>query len=64
MGTFADKANFDYRLSFADQRKQRFRFSVCRNQTEVCRFRFPFAANKWKLFFSVSFVFRFRLSVC
>jgi hypothetical protein len=29
-------------------------FSVCRHQTEVCRFRFPFAANKWKLPFSVS----------
>ncbi len=30
-----------------------FRFSVCRKQREVCRFRFPFAENKRKLPFSV-----------
>jgi hypothetical protein len=51
MGTFAEKANFEYRLSFADQRKQRFRFpfaetkrkfaisfSVCSKQMEVVVF--------------------------
>jgi hypothetical protein len=36
MGTFAETAIFDYRLSFADQRKQ------------TSRFPFPFAANKRK----------------
>jgi hypothetical protein len=30
-----------------------FLVSICSQQTEVCRFRFPFAANKQKLLFSV-----------
>jgi hypothetical protein len=49
----------DYHLSFANQGKQTlFSVSVGSKQTEVCHFRFPFAANKWKLPFSVSFIFR------
>jgi hypothetical protein len=35
-----------------------FYFKVCRKQTEICRFCFPFAANKRKLTFSVGSVFR------
>jgi hypothetical protein len=45
MGTFAETANVDYRLLFADQGNN-FPFSVCRKQMEVCHFRFLFAANK------------------
>jgi hypothetical protein len=45
MGTFAETANINNRLSFADQGKQ----------TSV--FRFPFATNRQKLPFSVSTVF-------
>jgi hypothetical protein len=48
MGTFAETAFVDYRVSFADQGKQT-SVSVGSKQTEVCRFRFPFAANKQKL---------------
>jgi hypothetical protein len=40
VGTFAEKANFDYRFLFADQGKQ-------------TRFPFPFAVNNRKLPFSV-----------
>jgi hypothetical protein len=59
MGTFAKTAIVDYHLSFANQGKQTlFSVSVGSKQTEVCHFRFPFAANKWKLPFSVSFIFR------
>jgi hypothetical protein len=37
-------------------------FSACGGkQTEVCRFRFPLAANKLELSFSVSFVFRVHI---
>jgi hypothetical protein len=58
MGMFAETAVVDYRLSFADQGKKfPFSASVCRIHTEVSRFRFPFAANKWKSPFSVSSVF-------
>jgi hypothetical protein len=39
-------------LPFADQGKQ-----TSFTQTKVCCFRFPFAANKWKLPFSVNSVF-------
>jgi hypothetical protein len=59
MGTFAETAIVDYRLSFADQGKQT-SVSVCSKQTEVCRFRFPFVENKRKLPFSVSSDFRLR----
>jgi hypothetical protein len=45
MSIFAETANIDYRLSFADQGKQTFLS------------RFPFATTKWKLLFSVSPVF-------
>jgi hypothetical protein len=57
MGTYAETAIVDYRLSFADQEKQTF-VSICSKQIEVCRFRFPFAENRRKLPFSVSSVFR------
>jgi hypothetical protein len=39
-----------------------FPFSVCSKQTEVCRCRFPFAANKRKFLFTVSSVFYLRNS--
>jgi hypothetical protein len=46
MGTFAETAIVDYRLSFAHwENKLLFSISVCSKQTEVSRFRFPFAAN-------------------
>jgi hypothetical protein len=45
MSRFAETAILYYRLSFADQGKRTF-VSVCSKQTEVCRFRFPFAENK------------------
>jgi hypothetical protein len=55
MGMFAETANVDYRLSFADQGKQtvvfRFRF-----QLTMGHLSFPFGANKWKLAFSISSV--------
>jgi hypothetical protein len=40
-------------LSFANQEKQTSVFCFRLQQTEVCRFRFPFAENKWKLPFSI-----------
>jgi hypothetical protein len=54
MGTFVKTAIVNYRLSFA---AFPFSVSVCSKQTEVCRFRFPFAANKRKSPVSVSYVF-------
>jgi hypothetical protein len=50
MGTFAETAIVDYRLSFADQGKKTsiYRFRL-QQQTEVCRNRFPFASYKQKL---------------
>jgi hypothetical protein len=54
---FAETAILDYSLSRADQgKKLPFPVSVCSKQTEVCRFHFPFAANKRKLPFSVGSV--------
>jgi hypothetical protein len=43
MGTFAETAIVDYRLSFADQKTNKLPFtvSICSKQTEVCRFHFP-----------------------
>jgi hypothetical protein len=46
--------------SLTIENKLPFSVSVCSKQTEVCRFRFPFAANKRKLPFSVSSVFRLQ----
>jgi hypothetical protein len=61
MGMFAETAN--YRLSYPIKKnKLPFPDSVSSKQMEVCRFRFPFAANKRKLPFSVSSVFRLRNS--
>jgi hypothetical protein len=57
MGTFAETAIVNYHLSFADQGKQTSIF-LLQQQTEVCRFCFPFEAKKWKLLFSISLVFR------
>jgi hypothetical protein len=51
MGMFAETANVNFFLSFAGQGKQTyfFCFSNAENKrkqtTEVCRFRFPSAAN-------------------
>ncbi len=59
MGTFAETAIIDYNLLCADQgNKLPFSLSVFRKQTEVCRFRFPFAENKKKLPFSIRSVLR------
>ncbi len=56
---FAETAIVDYRLSFADQGKQTsVSISVCSKRREVCHFHFPFAANKWKLPFSMSSICR------
>jgi hypothetical protein len=58
MGTFAETAIVDYCLSFVNQGKQTSVFHYfCSKQMEDCRFRFPFADNKWKLPFSISSVF-------
>jgi hypothetical protein len=47
MGTFTEKANIHYHLLFAHQgNKLPYSISVCSKQTELCRFHFPFAANK------------------
>jgi hypothetical protein len=46
-GTFAETANVDYRL-FLPTNEKKLPCSVCRKQTEVCRFRFPFAAKEHK----------------
>jgi hypothetical protein len=51
MGTFAETAIVDYHLSFADQGKQNSVSVFSKQTTEVCHFRFPFAANKRKLHF-------------
>jgi hypothetical protein len=47
-----------YRLS-TKENKLPFSVSIFRKEMEVYHFRFPFAANKWKLPFSVSSVFLF-----
>jgi hypothetical protein len=54
-----------HRIFFIIVNRSNFRFSlsVCRKQTEVCRFRFPFATNKRKLPFSVSSVFRIYIYI-
>jgi hypothetical protein len=63
MDTFAEKAIVDYRLSFADQGKKLPSFvSVYSKQMEVCRFFFPFPANKRKLPFFVSSICRLQNS--
>ncbi len=55
MGTFAETAIVDYSLLFADQGEQTsFSVFVRSRQKEVCRFRFPFVANKRNVPFSVS----------
>jgi hypothetical protein len=56
MGMFAETVIVDYRLSFADQGKQTYIFSL-HQKMEVCHFHFLFAANKWKFLFSVSSFF-------
>jgi hypothetical protein len=63
MGSLAEAAIVNYRLSFADQGKQTsiFRFRL-QQQKEVCCFCFPFSSNKRKFLFSVSSVFRLRNS--
>jgi hypothetical protein len=62
MGTLAQTAIVDYRLSFADQEKQTSLICFSLQQTNrkklFCRSHFPFAANKQKLPFSVSPIFR------
>jgi hypothetical protein len=63
MGTFAETAIVDYHLSLmTKENKLLFSVSVSSKQTEVCSFRFPFAANKQKLLFSVSPLFHLRHS--
>jgi hypothetical protein len=57
VGTFAETAIVDYRLSFADQGKQASVFRFLLQQTDgSLLFRFPFAESKRKLHFSVSSV--------
>jgi hypothetical protein len=52
MGTFAESANVDYRLSFAEQGKQTFAYRFSLQQTNGS-LPFSFAANKRELPFSV-----------
>jgi hypothetical protein len=47
MGKFAETGIIDYRVSFANYKENKLLFLVCSKQTEVCRFRFVFAANKY-----------------
>jgi hypothetical protein len=61
VGTLAETAIVDYRLSFVDQEnKLPSSVLVFRKQREVGRFSFPFAANKRLLLFSVSSAFRLQ----
>jgi hypothetical protein len=66
MGTLAETASVDYRLSFADQEnKLPLSVSVCSEQTEVCRFHFrlqkTIESSRFQLVsFSISSVFRLR----
>jgi hypothetical protein len=54
MGTFAETAIVDKRSSMANQGEQTsVEIYVCGEKTEVCLFRFLFAANKQKLPFFV-----------
>jgi hypothetical protein len=46
MGTFAETATVDDRLSFTNQGKLSFSVSICSKQTKLCLSRFPFAATK------------------
>jgi hypothetical protein len=57
MGMFAETAFVDNRLSFASLRKQTSVLHFRLQQTNIS-LPFPFAANKWKLLFSVSPVSR------
>jgi hypothetical protein len=52
MGTLAKTEIVDFRLLFADQENK-----LLQQTHGSCHFRFPSAANKWKLLFSVSSVF-------
>jgi hypothetical protein len=63
MGMFAETATVDtiYNLLIKEN-KLPFSVSICRKQTEVCRFHFLFAANKRKLPFSVSSFIHLRNS--
>jgi hypothetical protein len=58
MGTLAETAIVNFHLSFANQGKQTYK------ETEVCRFHFPFVANKQKLPFSVGSFFSVCVFVC
>jgi hypothetical protein len=59
MGIFAETAmsNIIYQLPTTKENKHLLSVSICSKQTEVYRFHFPFAENKRKLPFSVSFIF-------
>jgi hypothetical protein len=58
MGTLAETAIIDYRLSFTDQGKQKRPYSVsfCSKQIELCRISFLFAHNKQKSPFLFLFI--------
>ncbi len=58
MGTFAETANVDYCLSFADQGKQTSVFYLQKTNRSL-----PFAANKWKFPFSLSSVFQIYIYI-
>ncbi len=65
MGTFAETAIVDYRYFLpTKENKLPFSVSVCSKQTEVCRFCFPFTANKRQSPFSISFVSRACVGAC
>jgi hypothetical protein len=66
MGMFAETANVDYCLLFADQGKQTYvsRYPFAENKWKFAIFRFPFAENKRKQPFSVSSVFHLHIYIC
>ncbi len=64
MGTFAETVtSITSILLPTKENKLSFSVSLCSKQTEICCFHFPFTANKWKLPFSVSSVFRIYIQM-
>jgi hypothetical protein len=59
VGPFAETAIVDYHLPFADQEnKPSVLISVSTEETEVCCFRFPVAANKQEFPYGYIYIYR------
>jgi hypothetical protein len=63
MGTFAETAIVDTVHLLTKENNLPFSVSVCCKKKEVCRFCFPFAANKQKMRFYVCSVFRIHIYI-